>query len=216
MGDPVKKRAYDASKRRARSVATRQRIIDVARDLVVERGYRATTIAAIAEGADVNVATVYELVGRKSVLLKELVEQALSGTDHAVAGADRGYVAAMRHETDPAQKLAIYAAAVRAIQARLAPLFIALRDASSTESDAETVWREISDRRAANMRLLVADLAATGRLRPELSIEEAADTIWAMNSSELYVLLTNERGWTPERFERWLGDSWCRLLLEDR
>jgi AcrR family transcriptional regulator len=213
MSEPVKKRAYDASNRRARSQATRQRIIDVARELVVERGYRATTIAAIAERADVNVATVYELVGRKPVLLKELVEQALSGTDRAVAGADRGYVAAMRNETDAAEKLAIYAAAVRAIQARLAPLFIALRDASSTEHEAATVWREISDRRAENMRLLVADLAATGRLRPELSIDDAADTIWAMNSSELYVLLTNERGWTPERFERWLADSWCRLLL---
>ena len=53
-----------------------------------------------------------------------------------------------------------------------------------------------------------------GGLRADLSIDEAADVIWATNSSELYVLLTVERGWSPHRFERWLADTWCRLLLE--
>jgi hypothetical protein len=23
-----------------------------------------------------------------------------------------------------------------------------------------------------------------------------------------------ERGWSPARYERWLADSWCRLLLD--
>jgi hypothetical protein len=35
-----------------------------------------------------------------------------------------------------------------------------------------------------------------------------------MNSSELFGLLTAERGWTPDRFERWLAVSWRRLLLD--
>nr|MBA3267271.1 hypothetical protein [Acidimicrobiia bacterium] len=39
------------------------------------------------------------------------------------------------------------------------------------------------------------------------------DVIWATNSAELYVLLTVERRWTPDRYERWLADAWCRLLL---
>jgi hypothetical protein len=38
--------------------------------------------------------------------------------------------------------------------------------------------------------------------------------VWAMASSELYVLLTLERGWSPVRYERWLTDAWCRLLLD--
>jgi hypothetical protein len=37
--------------------------------------------------------------------------------------------------------------------------------------------------------------------------------VWAFNSSELFALLTAERGWSPQRFERWLADAWCRLLL---
>ena len=215
MAGPVNKRTYDATARRAQSAATRQRIIDRARDLIVERGYSATTIAAIAEQAGVNTATIYELVGRKPVLLRELVEQALSGADHPIAGADRDYVTAMRDEPDAGAKLEIYARAVTQIQTRMAPLFLALREASPTEPEVAALWQEISDRRATNMRLLVADLATTGQLRADLTHDDAADTIWATNSPELYVMLTSERAWTHDRFEQWLDDTWRRLLLED-
>ena len=215
MDSRVNKRTYNATTRRAQSAATRQRIIDRARDLIVERGYRATTISAIAEQAEVNTATIYELVGRKPVLLRELVEQALSGTDHPIAGADRDYVAAIRDEPNAAAKLDIYARAVTQIQTRMAPLFLALRDASATEPEVADLWREISDRRAANMRLLVAELATTGQLRADLPHEDAADTIWATNSPELYVMLTSERAWNPDRFNQWLADTWRRLLLQD-
>ncbi len=58
------------------------------------------------------------------------------------------------------------------------------------------------------------DVRAAGGLRRGLSVDDAADTIWATNSAELYVMLTEERGWTPERFERWLADTWTRLLLD--
>lgn len=214
MTDQVKRRTYDTTTRRQQSSLTRRRILDAARDLIVERGYRATTVGAIARSAGVNTDTVYELVGRKPVLLRELIEQALSGTEQPVAAEERSHVKAMRAEQDPARKLAIYAHAVRETQERLAPLFVALRDASSTEPDARQVWAEISDRRADNMRKLATNLRDSGGLRAGLTVEEAADTIWATNSSELYVMLTTERGWSPDRFERWLADTWARLLLD--
>ncbi len=212
--EDVKRRSYDGTARKERSIETRQRIIEAARSLMMANGYRATTVAAVATRADVNVDTVYELVGRKPVLLKELIEQAISGADHAVAAEDRGYVQAVKAEPDPAIKLAIYARAIRRTQERMAPLVLALRDASSTEPAAEQVWREISDRRATNMRLLVKDIQNTGRLRPGLSVNEAADVVWALNSSEFYVLLTVDRGWSSHRFESWLADAWARLLLD--
>jgi AcrR family transcriptional regulator len=213
MTSDVKRRAYDVTARQSQSAATRQRIIDAARALILERGYRATTIAAIAARADVNVDSVYALVGRKPMVLRELIEQALSGTDHAVAAEDRAHIQAVRAETDPVKKLTMYARAVCATQHRMAPLFLALRDASSTEPEAQQIWQEISDRRAANMRKLAKELRDGGGLRPGLSIAQAADIVWAMNSSELFILLTIERGWSLKRYERWLADSWCRLLL---
>lgn len=214
MARPVK-RTYDASGRRAESAETRRRILDAARALVIDQGYRATTIAAVAARAQVGVATVYELVGRKPTILRELIEQAISGTDHAVVAEDRDYVAAVRAEPDAARKLAIYAAAVTAIQQRMAPLYLALRDASSTEPEARAAWREIAERRAANMRKLALDLERTGRLRRDLAVDDVADVIWATNSSELYVLLTVERGWSAQRFQDWLTDTWRRVLLDD-
>jgi hypothetical protein len=45
-------------------------------------------------------------------------------------------------------------------------------------------------------------------------VEEAADVIWATNSAEFYVLLVHERGWSAERYARWLADTWRRLLLQ--
>jgi AcrR family transcriptional regulator len=214
MTEEVKRRPYDATIRQSQSAATRQRIVDAARLLILERGYRATTIAAIAAKAGVNTDSVYELVGRKPMVLRELIEQAISGTDHAVVAEERAHVKALLAEPDPAKKLAIYARAVCATHKRMAPLFLALRDASSTEPEAQQVWHQISDRRAANMRKLAQDLKDAGGLRRGLSIEQAADIVWATNSAELFVLLTIERGWSIKRFERWLADSWCRLLLE--
>jgi AcrR family transcriptional regulator len=206
------KRSYDNEGRRAQSDQTRARILDTARELLMAKGYRATTVAAIARGAEVHVDTLYALVGRKPEILRELIELAISGEDRPLAPEERDYVQRMSVEPDPVARLAIYAAAMRSIQARMAPLFLALRDASSTDPEAKAVWQEISDRRAANMRRLVAAMGEAA-LRPGLTVEEAADVIWATASSELFVLLTDERGWSHERYERWLQDTWCRLLL---
>jgi AcrR family transcriptional regulator len=213
MNAVVKRRPYDRSGRQTKSAATRQRIVDAARELIVANGYRATTIAAIAAHAGVHADSVYALVGRKPMVLRELIEQALSGTDHEVMAEDREHVTAMRQETDPRRMLAIYAGAVRATHQRLAPLFLALRDASSTEPEAQEVWQEISNRRAANMRTLVSEVGDREGLRAGLTIEEGADIVWATNSPELYVLLVGERGWAVEHYERWLCETWCRLLL---
>jgi AcrR family transcriptional regulator len=210
----VKGHEYDASLRRERSAIRRQRIVDAARDLMIERGYRATKVSDIATRAGVNMDTVYELVGRKPVLLRELIEQAISGADHAVVAEERDYVLAMRAEPDPAKKLIIYAHAIRETQERLAPLLLALREASTTEPEADQVWKEISDRRAANMRSLVSDLRDVGGLRSGLSVDEAADVVWMTNSPEVFVMLTRERDWSPDRYEQWLGDAWSRLLLK--
>jgi hypothetical protein len=63
------------------------------------------------------------------------------------------------------------------------------------------------------MRDLVRELGPDGTLRAGLSVDEAADVIWVTNSAEVYVLLTAERGWSPERYERWLAETWRLLLL---
>lgn len=213
VSDRVKPRRYNAARRQEASRETRRRILDAARELFLANGYRATTIADIAAEARVNADTVYELVGRKPTLLRELIEEAISGTDHPVAAEQRRYVQEIRAEPEPSRKIDIYAQAVRHIQERMAPLFLALRDAAAIDPEAKAVWTAINERRAANMRLFVRDIEAAGSLRTGLSVDAAADTVWVTNSSDIYVLLTIDRAWSPRQFERWLADTWKRLLL---
>ncbi len=94
-------RPYNATGRRASSAGTRRRILEAARACILERGYRNTTVSEVARRAGVNADTVYALVGRKPVILRELIETAISGTGAAVDAEERDYVVAMRAEPDP-------------------------------------------------------------------------------------------------------------------
>ena len=210
----VKSRSYDRTNRQASSMATRQRIVSSARRLMLERGYRRTSVAAIAVDVGVHVDTVYQLAGRKPQLLREVLEQAISGEGKAVPPEERKYVRAIRSEADAAEKLRIYAAAIRATQERLAPVVRVVREAAPSEPDVEALWSEITERRAAHMRTFVGDVSQARPLRNGLSVDRAADIVWALNSTDVYLLLTDGRGWSPDDYQQWLGDAWIRLLLD--
>jgi AcrR family transcriptional regulator len=212
--DPVQppvKRRYDASKRREAAARTRTAILDAALELFTGQGYAATPMAAIAERAGVALDTVYASVGRKPQLARLLIETAISGRSQAVPAEERDYVRAIQAAPDAGTKIAIYASAMRMIAGRLAPVLGIVQQAAPAEPELAALWREIAERRAANMRRFVADLAAVAPLRVDL--DEAADIVWATNAPELYQLLAGQRGWSPERYEHFLADAWRRLLL---
>ena len=207
------KRRYDATGRRQAAVRTRAAILDAARELFTERGYAATPMAAIADRAGVALDTVYAAAGRKPELARLLIETAISGTDQAIPAEQRDYVQAIQAAPDAAGKIAVYAAAITAIAPRLAPVLAIIQQASYAEPELARLWNEIAERRAANMRRFVADLATVHPLR--LDLDQAADIVWATNATEMYQLLVGQRGWSPQRYQRFLADTWHRLLLAD-
>jgi AcrR family transcriptional regulator len=220
MTDAVKgraaaKRPYNSPQRAQQAAVTRGAVLAAARKLFVERGYVATTVGDIAVEAHVSVDTVYAAVGRKPALLRELVETAISGTAQAVPADERDYVLRISAAPTARAKIAIYAHAITAIHQRMAPVFLALRDAATTQPECAALWTEISQRRAAGMLRFAADLRATGELRDDLTDQQVADIMWSMNAAEYWVLLTDERAWAPDEFRRWLEDAWTRLLLRD-
>ena len=111
MEETVKaaKRRYNSTQRAAQAAATRRAVLDAAREVFVRRGYIGSTVAEIAATAGVAVDTLYATVGSKPVLLRELVETAISGTDTAVPAEDRDYVKAIHKATSAEEKLEIYA-----------------------------------------------------------------------------------------------------------
>ncbi len=120
---------------------------------------------------------------------------------------------AVRAAPTAGAKIQVYAAALATILPRTAPIFVAMRDAAVKDSQCNALYVEITQRRAANMRLFVAELRATGEMREDLSDDDAADIIWSMNAAEYYLLLVQERSWTAAKFATHLADAWRRLLL---
>jgi hypothetical protein len=137
----------------------------------------------------------------------------ISGTDQVVPAEQRDYVRQVRAAATAREKIRIYASAVTAANTRLAPLHLVLRGAASQDGELARIRDEISERRAANMRLFAQDLASTGELRPGLDPGEVADVVWSMNSAEYFTLLVRERSWDSSRFAAWLSDAWVRLFL---
>jgi AcrR family transcriptional regulator len=210
MPGPVKRR-YDATGRRQSAARTRAAILDAARELFTQRGYAATPMTAIAARAGVALDTVYASAGRKPEIARLLVETAISGTDQAIPAEQRDYVRAIRAAPDAGTKIALYAAAVTAMAPRLVLVLGIIQQAASTEPELARLWNQIAERRAANMRLFVADLAAAAPLR--LDPDQAADIVWATNATEMYQLLVGQRGWSPQQYEHFLADTWRRVLL---
>jgi AcrR family transcriptional regulator len=210
--EPVKTRTYSSVLRRERAAATRERVLAAARELFLERGYAGTTTREIAARAGVSLDTVYAAAGRKPQIMLELVEQAISGEDHAVPAEARDYVQAIQRSDGARMKIEIYAAALAVVLPRLAPLVQVLREAAPTDADCARLWRGIADRRAANMLLFAQDLRATGELRRDLTDADVADFVWSTNAPEYFQLLA-DRGWTPERYRRLVVDLWTRVLL---
>lgn len=127
----------------------------------------------------------------------------------------RDYVTRIGSTPTARAKIAIYAQSITEIQERMAPVFIAQRDAAVTDPDCAALWSEIAQRRARNMLMFAAELPGTAELPGDLSDQQVADIFWSMNAAEYWVLLVRERSWSPDQFAAWLTDAWSRLLLAE-
>lgn len=212
MSDPVKRR-YTSPQRDAQASRTRAAVLAAARDLFLERGYAGAPIGEVAARAGVSVDTVYASAGRKPQLMLAVIDQVLGSSDTPLPAVERDYVKAVRAASTAEAKLRTYADALGDLMPRVAPLFAALREAAVSDPECATLHEQVSQRRAANMRLLAADLRATGRLRPDLDDELVADLVWSTNAPEYYALVAT-RGWTPSQYADRLFDLWINVLLD--
>lgn len=207
-----KPRPYRSALRAKSAEQTRQDILAATRALLIEDGYAKLRMQAVADRAGVALDTIYATIGKKPELIRLLVETAISNADDAVPAEQRDYVQRVRAAASARDKLAIYADAVADIHVRLAPLVRAVEAAAPAHPEVAEVWRAIADRRARNMRKLAADLAATGELRRDLSLDAVADILWVTNAPQVFTLF-EQRGWSAAEFRGWLADAWTRLLL---
>lgn len=188
-------------------------MIDAARTLFLERGYGATTVEAISERADVPPATVYRLFSSKHGILKALFDVSIVGDHDAVAMADRPQVRSLVDHPDPREQLAGFVGITTRVNERIAPLYRILVSAAGADTDAAALLDELTRQRQQGQRTISRALARARALRRELRERDAADVIHALMSPELYRLLVVDRGWTADRYERWLTTILVDQLL---
>ncbi len=209
MADPVNpRRAYDSPLRRGQADATRRAILDAARALFLERGYVTTTIQAIADRAEVSEATIYQTFGNKRSVLARLVDISIAGDEAPVPVAERPWVRVLRDEPDLRLRIRILAHNGAAILERRAPIDAVVAAAAATDPEIATLWRQMRDERHAGQARLLKLVTGGVPLR-----RGAADVLYAIGSPETYRSLVDDRGWSPERFERWYAEAIERLLM---
>jgi AcrR family transcriptional regulator len=216
MASSVKsRRSYDSPRRREQAAATRAEILDAALASFVERGYVATTIAAVAERVRVSPETVYAVFKTKRALLSSSLDVSIVGDADQVPLLERGWVQELREEPDARRRMRILARNGRGILERVSPIYEVLREASSADPEVAAIARRYEQQRFEGQRALLRIVAPRGTLRSGLGPAAAADILYAIGSPESYRLLVLDRGWTPARFERWYADTLIRLLLID-
>jgi AcrR family transcriptional regulator len=194
----------------ARTRRTRAAVVEAARALFLERGYAGTTIEAISERSDTPQATVYRLFASKLGILKAVLDVAIAGDDEAVPMLERPHVRALLADQSPQSQLRGFAALLRSLLARTAPVHSILSDAARSDPEAASLLADVTSQRQEGQRRIASSLARGKSLRAGLREREAADVIHALASPEVYRLLVVERGWSADRYEDWLG----RLLID--
>jgi len=209
--DAVKPRRYDASGRRVQARLNREGIVAAARQRFLSEGFSATTLTAIATDAGASVDTIYKSFGGKAGLLREVCQVALKGED-PVPAEDRSN-ALQASEADPREVLRGLGALTAEVAPRIAPLLLMLAAAAETDAAMAQLRAEFDASRLSRMNHIAQTLASKTNLRPGVSSAQAAEIMWVYSSPELYGLLVLTRGWRPERFGEFVGESLNNALL---
>ena len=192
----VKGRAYDATRRRASADARRVRTIAAARDRFLTVGYATTTVAAVAADAEVSVDTIYKSFGGKLGLLEAAWWRALEGSGSRPAE-ERSDAAAVGG--DARSIVHTWATLSAEVAGETSRLFVLIRALAVVDPAVDDLYQRIEHSRAERMTHNAQLLAATGALRPELSLEQARDILLAV-SGHLPEPLLDRAGWSSAAY----------------
>lgn len=212
--EPVNSRRYDNRHRAEQAQRTRRRVLQAAREVLLERGYTAMTIAAVATAAGVSAETIYKRFGNKATLVKEVYDVTLAGDDLPISMPQRASFRATLADPSPQGKAAHYAEHCRQIAERIGPILDALLAGSrSGDPDLKAFSDKVNNERLIGATLFADHLAETGSLRPGIDADRARDTLWVLNSPEIYRQFVTDRGWPPDKYEQWLADAVLHTII---
>jgi AcrR family transcriptional regulator len=202
------KRAYHSETRSAQAADTRKKILDAALQLFQSAGFDRTTISQLAETAGVSSPTVYSLFKSKRGVLLALIDEAMPSHEF------QELVEQAMNETDAHRFMRITAKIARQMYDAERSLLNLLRSASVVSPELKQLEREREERRYARQQDAIERLSSAGQLARNLPLSDARDILWTFSGRDLYRLLVIERGWSSEKYEKWLADQLSFALLD--
>lgn len=201
-------RTYNGTLRAEQAQTTRARILDAARRVLVKGTYSSVTMEEIANEAGVAYQTVYATFGTKLRLAQSLVDV---GFPHVAEALE--LFAPLRQSDDAKLALRSGARVSRLIYEICGDLLRFMRE--SGDPNLLVHYRQREEQRLTDMITfgLPAILERSRQLRAGISASEAVVVIWALCGPDQYSQLVLQRGWTPSRYEEWLGDALISMLL---
>ena len=208
---PTRPRAYQSELRQRQAAETRQRIVAAAASLFSELGYPGTTLAKIAERAEVSVETVQKN-GPKAALIRAAVEYTSFGIegDRDVLDLDIGK--AFLSLTSRKQVPPLAAATMRTINAGSAGVWMALTCAAHADPDLrESFLAFLAAIRRQNERV-IGLFRDRGWTRTDMAFDEMVDSWIVLSSVETYVRL-RASGRSDDEYAAWLERMVVETLL---
>jgi AcrR family transcriptional regulator len=201
-------RKYVSKKRDRAAEATRTRVLRAARALFAREGIDRVTIVRIAERARVSEPTVYALFQSKVGILRALVQGTLFGPTYRKA------LRRLEPEKDAVRMIALTAGVARSIYESESAELGLLRGAAALSPALREMERELEAMRFALQEHRVRLLFAQSRAKRGLTVETARRLLWMYTSRDVYRMLVQEGGWTPDQYERWLSETLLATLVE--
>jgi len=154
-----------------RAAANRQSVIDAAREIVATEGTDALTLEAVADRADVAIATIYNRVGNRASLLMAVAEQAMEES--------RTYMDAAYAAEGAAEERLLLVATTWVRFARERPHEFRILVEPADEPDAVARLAELTRTQNAKLADVIRAGMATGAVRPDLEPDQLATALYA-------------------------------------
>lgn len=198
-------------RRSQRRAETERRLVDSASALFVERGYAATTLADVANHADVAPRTLYLHFSAKADLLLRCIAVAITGDVEPVALADRPAMGEAMTAATLDERLRLMASLTASLMARTAPLLdVAFQAAPSEPSLAAAAAAGRADTKR-TLRAFWHGIHADGLLPGSPDLEWLTETATIVTHAETFLLISKTTDWDIDTYRDWLVTTWHRL-----
>jgi len=177
----------------SRKQRTRDRILESARQLLVERGYHGVGLEEVARAAGVSRQALYLHFNSKAELLVAMAQY----NDERLGIPE--ILGPAREAKTALEALDAGIAAYGAIEPQIYEVARVIYAARHSDEAAETAWQDRMAARMDNIRPVIERLRAENLLAEGWTVDEAVDFVWALVSVHTYEYLVVERGWSIDQ-----------------